>query len=219
MISAPELAEHLRGQILVAPRVLEFVLVKRNLPLVGRSYGHWWLEIDGSESYGWWPGRSPLRTRDVLCGGPGVLNGGPAEPGGGWCDPNHGLVADYEFHPMLMATRSDDDVRDAIRLFATTFAGEWRWSLRPTMNCRLFQLALFDSVGLVDGTGHYASRGSGCPILAPIRRLTARLTGRRYWPTNLPAPGQPVVEVLDEGALVSAATVLSPTGRLGSRLS
>lgn len=180
-----------------APRVLRFVTVKRNLPLVGRSYGHWWVEVDGTESYGWWPGRAPLRTRDILLGAPGVLNGVDDAPAGQpRRDTNHGLAADYEFHPVLVAPRTDDEVRDAVRRFAVTFRGPWQWSIRPTMNCRLFQLALFDAVGLVDGTGNYRTRGTGCPALAPLRRLAGRATGRRYWPTNLPAPGQRVAEVL-----------------------
>lgn len=80
-------------------------------------------------------------------------------------DPNHGLPGDYEFHPVLMVPGSDDQLRHAIRHFAHGFRGEWRWSTRPTMNCRLFQLGLFDAVGLVDGTGNYRTRGSGCPIV------------------------------------------------------
>lgn len=93
------------------------------------------------------------------------------------CDPKHGLAADYEFHPVLVAERSDDQVRQAIRSFAATFRGEWRWSTRPTTNCRLFQLALFDAVGLVDGS----ACGAGCPALAPLRRLVSKATGRRRW--------------------------------------
>ena len=182
------------------PRVAEFVVVKRNLPVAGRSYGHWWVEVDANESYGWWPARSPLRTRQMLLGGPGVLNGSGATSGDGPPrDPNHGLVADYEFHPVLVLSRTDDEVRGAIRRFASTFAGEWRYSLRPSMNCRLFQLALLDAAGLVDGTGNYHTRGAGCPALAPLRRMASRLGGHRYWPTNLPAPGQRVVDVLTVG--------------------
>ena len=182
------------------PRVLEFVTVKRNLPLVGRSYGHWWVELDGTESYGWWPARSPVRVRDALRGGPGVLNGvGSIEGGSPNRDPNHGLVADYEFHPVLVLTRADEEVRRVVRHFAVGLRAEWRWSTRPTMNCRLFQLALLDAAGLVDGTGNYRSRGSGCPVLAPLRRLASRFTGRRYWPGNLPQPGQRVHAVLGAG--------------------
>lgn len=120
------------------PRVVHFITVKRNVALAGRSYGHWWVELDGDESYGWWPAQAPVTTRCLFRGGPGVLNG---SSGGGNAtrDPNHGLAADYEFHPVLVAQRSDDQIRQAIRFFAATFRGEWRWSTRPTMNCRLFQ--------------------------------------------------------------------------------
>lgn len=184
-----------------APRTLGFVTVKRNAALAGRSYGHWWIELDGVESYGWWPARCPLGVAGVIRGTAGVLNGLGATSGGTpTCDPNHGLLADYEFHPALVAPRTDDEVRAAIRRFASTYRGEWRWSTRPTMNCRLFQLALFDTVGLVDGTGNYRSRGQGCPALAPLRRVAARLTGRRRWPRNLPAPGQRVRNLGREGS-------------------
>lgn len=179
------------------PRVLSFVTVKRNVALAGRSYGHWWVELDGDESYGWWPARAPVTTRCLFRGGPGVLNGSSGV-GNAARDPNHGLAADYEFHPVLVAERSDDQVRQAIRFFAATFRGEWRWSTRPTMNCRLFQLALFDAVGLVDGTGNYRTRGAGCPALAPLRRLVSKATGRRRWPGNLPLPGQRVCDVVGD---------------------
>lgn len=196
-MSAAAAAEVPRAGPLRPSRVAQFIVVKRNLPRVGRSYGHWWLELDGTESYGWWPARSPLTARDLLFGGPGALNGGGAAPGHGPPrDPNHGLVADYEFHPVLVLECSDDQVRNAIRRFASTFRGEWRWSIRPTMNCRLFQLALFDAAGLVDGTGNYHTRGSGCPAMAVLRRFGSTLYSRRYWPANLPRPGQRVADVL-----------------------
>ncbi len=180
----------------VAPRVVRFVTAKRNMPLTGRSYGHWWLELDGEESYGWWPARCPLGIAGIVRGTTGVLNGLEATSGGTPTrDPNHGLLADYAFSPVLVVRRSDADVRAAIRNFASTFTGGWRWSTRPTMNCRLFQLAMFDAVGLVDGTGNYQSRGVGCPALAPARRVAARVSGRRRWPLNLPPPGRRVAEV------------------------
>ncbi|MHB1534113.1 MAG: hypothetical protein ACYC1D_05780 [Acidimicrobiales bacterium] len=100
-----------------------------------------------------------------------------------------GLLADYEFHPVLVVASSDEEIRSRVREFVVHFSGEWRWSTRPSMNCRLFQLALFDAVGLVDGTGNYHTRG-GCPALAPLRRTMRRVTGRRRWPRNLPLPGQ-----------------------------
>ncbi|MGH9227105.1 MAG: hypothetical protein ACRD2W_25760 [Acidimicrobiales bacterium] len=175
------------------PRVVEFVTVKRNAPLTGRCYGHWWIEMDESESYGWWPAHSPVGLRTLVRGCRGVLNGiGVVDGASAARDPSHGLPADHEFHPVLVRDRTDDEVRSAVRGFAQTFGGEWRWSTRPTMNCRLFQLALFDAVGLVDGTGNYHTRGAGCPALAPLRRLLGRFSGRRRWPRNLPAPGHRV---------------------------
>ena len=196
-------------------RVVECVTVKRNLPLAGRSYGHWWVELDGVESYGWWPADCPATLRTLLRGAPGVLNGvGVAEGGEPSRDPYHGLAADYEFHPVLVLTRSDEEVRSAIRGFAGSFAGGWRWSTRPTMNCRLFQLALLDAAGLVDGTGNYRSRGTGCPALAPLRRAAGRLSGRRRWPRNLPRPGQRVAEL----GLLGAAGRSRPAALTGPPL-
>ena len=181
-----------------APRVVERLLVKRNEPLTWRSYGHWWIEIDGQESYGWWPSRLPARLRDVIGGCDGVLNAALNAALGGdrTRDPNHGLLADHEFHPVLVAPKTDDALVADIRAFAQHFTGPWRWSTLPTMNCRMFQLALFDSVGLVDGTGNYRTRGEGCPALASARRLLSAATGQRRWPRNLPAPGRRVSEVL-----------------------
>ena len=174
-----------------APRVVTAITVKRNTALAGRSYGHWWVEV-GDESYGWWPSR-PVGLFAAIRGVPGVLNGlGVDTDATATRDPNHGLPADYEFHPVLLVPDSDDELCARIREFASSFKGEWRWSTRATMNCRLFQLAMFDDVGLVDGTGNFRSRGSGCPALAPVRRLVARLVRRRLWPCNLPVPGERV---------------------------
>lgn len=76
------------------------------------------------------------------------------------CDPSHGLVADHQFHPVLIRDRTDDDVRSAIRAFASGFSGGGRWSTLPNMNCRLFQLGPMDAADLVDGTGNYRTRGN-----------------------------------------------------------
>lgn len=193
-----------------APRAVSFVTVKRNVPLTGRSYGHWWVELDSDESYGWWPNRLPLGLVRIIRGAGGVLNGiGVTSDGTPSRDPNHGLLADYEFHPVLVKDLSDDQVRSAIRSFAASFQGGWRWSVRPTMNCRLFQLALLDAAGLVDGTGNYHTRGSGCPALIGPRRLARRVTGRRRWPFNLPQPGQRVADLkLADVAPVSSSAQL-----------
>ena len=175
------------------PRVVPFVTVKRNAVVPGRTYGHWWVEIDGEESYGWWPAATPLRFRDAIGGTGGVLNGvGSVAGGSPTRDPNHGELADHVFNPVLIRPWTDDEVRVALRSFASNFTGGWRWATRPTMNCRLFQLALFDAAGLVDGRGNFHTRGHGCPALGPGRRLLGRLTGRRRWPRNLPPPSPQV---------------------------
>lgn len=178
------------------PRVLDFVTVKRNVALAWRSYGHWWIEIDHSESYGWWPTQLPIGAIRMFRGVPGVLNAIGVDPEGTLTrDPNHGRSADHWFHPVLVVPRSDDEVRTAIRRTAAAIQGEWRWSTRPALNCHTFQLIVFDAVGLVDGTGNYHTRGGGCPALWPGRRVAAGLTGHRRWPGNLPQPGQRLAEL------------------------
>ncbi len=183
-----------------SPRVVERLRCKRNEPLTWRSYGHWWIEIDGDESYGWWPASLPVRVRDVFGGCNGVLNAVDIPGSGGTAtrDPNHGVLADHVFHPVLVEAKTDEALFADIRAFAHSFAGPWQWSTRPTMNCRTFQLALFDAVGVVDGTGNYTSRGTGCPALTPARRLAATVTGKRYWPGNLPEPGRRVADVFHD---------------------
>ena len=86
------------------------------------------MEVDDAESYGWWPSRCPLRLWDVFVGTTGVLNGGTVDGVLPDRDPSHGFAADYEFHPVLLVTRTDDELRDHIRRFAHEFSGGWRWS-------------------------------------------------------------------------------------------
>lgn len=44
------------------PRVASEIKFQRIFPLgSGDSYGHWWVELPGGESYGWWP-KKPLST-------------------------------------------------------------------------------------------------------------------------------------------------------------
>ena len=153
------------------PRTVGFVEVKRSIPRLGDSYGHWWVELDGAESYGWWPDRCPLRTRDLLFGTRGTLNGvgGTCRGGTVTRDPHHGEPSDYAFHPVLRVRKTDSQVRADIRRFAQTFEGGWRWSTRPTTNCRSFQHELLAAAGLTDGPEHRFSYGPGCPFLYPFR--------------------------------------------------
>lgn len=160
-----------------APRTLSFVTVKRINPRFRDTLGHWWVELDGVESYGWWPMRR-ARLLTFLFGTKGTLNGGLAFADGRRSarDPHHHDAAQHEFHPRLRARKSDRRVRAEIRSFADGFEGRWRWSARSTTrDCRRFQLALFDAVGL-DDLEHFDTRGRGCPFLGLFRTRRRSLT-------------------------------------------
>jgi hypothetical protein len=163
---------------LPAPRTLRFITVKRINPRVGDTFGHWWIEMDGVESYGWWPARRPVGLRVFLFGTKGTLNGGRVFADGrpSARDPHHLDAAPHEFHPRLLVRKNDRQVRAEIRAFAESFESKWRWSARPTTrDCRRFQLALFKSVGLDEGE-HLHTRGRGCPFLGLFRSRTRRLS-------------------------------------------
>ena len=161
-------------------RTVARVVVKRNNPRLLDAYGHWWVEIDEVESYGWWPALRPVPVAKAIRGLPGVLNG-VGGPNGGTptADPRHGELADHAFHPVTWGDRSDDQIIAAMRSFAATFDGGWRWSIRPTVNCRSFQADLLTAAGLVVPDGYAHSAGAGCPFLAPPRRWRGRLARHR----------------------------------------
>jgi hypothetical protein len=161
-----------------APRSLPWLVAKRYDARLGRTYGHWWVELDGVESYGWWPARRPVTIFALLLGWRGgALNGVRRRPPPR--DPHHGDTGHHEFHPVLMAPKSDWRVRRDIRRFASGFRGGWRWSpRRPAANCRSFQLALFDAVGLSEPPEALATRGGGCVFLHPFRLARCRLRQR-----------------------------------------
>ena len=171
--SAGGLAEALRSlRRPPVPRVLPNVTVKRINPRVGDTFGHWWIEVDGVESYGWWPNRCPIRVRDFLFGTSGGVNGltGSCAGGTSMTDPHHGERAQHAFHPTLVVRKSDRRVRHELRTFAQAFAGEWRYSTKPTSNdCRSFQVRLLQAVGLDEGPEHRHTRGTGCPFLSLFR--------------------------------------------------
>lgn len=163
------------------PRILDCVVVKRNVPQLRDSYGHWWIELDDGESYGWWAHRCPLRFRDVIGGAQGLLNGvgGTCRDGTLTRDPRHGEEADFAFHPTLLLSKDDGQVRAEIRAFAAAYSGAWGWQwwwLRHRMtNCHTFQLDLFAAVGITEGAALLYTRGPGCPALYPLRAAWWRM--------------------------------------------
>jgi hypothetical protein len=155
-----------------APRTLPYVTLKRINPRLGDTFGHWWLEVDDTESYGWWPDRCPLRVRDFFFGASGTVNGldGSCRGGTTMTDPHHGEPAQHSVHPTLIARKSDRQVRSDIRAFARSFTGEWRYSTKPTSNdCRSFQMQLLHAVGLEESPEDRHTRGRGCPFLSLFR--------------------------------------------------
>ena len=155
-----------------APRSLPFVVVKRINPRFG-SLGHWWIEIDEVESYGWWPTPTPVRIHRFILGTGGTLNASPTR-NRYITDPHHLDAADHEFHPVLVVRKSDRKIRQEIRTFATRYREGWRWRANATTNdCRRFQLRLFDAVGLAEEEAQRrGTRGQGCPFLRLIGRRT-----------------------------------------------
>ncbi len=163
-----------------APRTLLYVTVKRDNTSWRGIYGHWWVEVGDSESYGWWPAAVPLAVRDLVVGTDGILNAvGLLGLRGTWYqDPSHGQPAVHVFHPVLSMVKPDDQVREEIRSFAHGYRAPWRWhwsSARASGTCRVFQDELLAAVGLVEGLEQLHTRGSGCPFLYPFRHVGWRL--------------------------------------------
>lgn len=144
------------GAVLSCPasptnRVVNGIVMKRkHISLKGDDrYGHWWMEIDGRESYGWWPKTSVGRW-DTLSGIDGELNGQTTFGGSPTRDPHHGDPAEDMFAPVVAANdrRTDAQIKDCLRGFARSYTGEWRWTFGAGQNCHTFQEAAMKHCGL-----------------------------------------------------------------------
>jgi hypothetical protein len=167
--------DHVVGDAEHVPRVLKWAVVKRIDPRLPNTWGHWWIEF-GDESYGWWPTPCPMGWKGALLGSRGVLNGiGTTNGGTATRDAYHGDEPDHWFHPTLVASKSDDQVRAEIRAFAQRYVGgfrwQWWWLREPAENCRTFQDEMFETVGLFEEPEYLYTRGSGCPFMFPFRRV------------------------------------------------
>gem|GEM_PF-237496 len=156
-----------------------FAVVKRIDPRLPNTWGHWWIELNDDESYGWWPDPCPMGWRGALLGTGGVLNGiGTTDGGSTTRDAYHGDEPDHCFHPTLLIDKSDDEVCADIRAFAHSYRGgfrwQWWWLRQPGENCRTFQDELFEAVGLREEPDHLYTRGAGCPFMYPFRRVKWR---------------------------------------------
>ena len=123
---------------------------RKHISLKGDDkYGHWWTELGGGESYGWWPAE-PLSTWKTLTGVNGDLNGQAMFGGTPTTDPHDGDPAEEEFHPKVSVCdkRTDDEIKDCIRGFASSYSGEWRWTFGGGQNCHTFQESLMSHCDL-----------------------------------------------------------------------
>lgn len=142
-------------------RLVEKVVFKRKEihPTGEDKYGHWWVEIDDNESYGWWP-KYRVGLIDTLKGIEGELNGQTSFRGKPNRDPHHGdISAEGAYQPVIfdMRTtieiehakpcncRSDAEIKQCIRNFAGSYAskygGRWSWRFETfgNDNCHTFQ--------------------------------------------------------------------------------
>jgi hypothetical protein len=104
------------------------------------EYGHWWIEIDGSESYGWWPAEG-VGLWGTFTGVKGILNGQtPRFRGTATRDPHHGDEAEEMFHPTIRNGKPAGTIKSCIRGFAHAYTGSWSWPWGQ--NCHSFQEAL-----------------------------------------------------------------------------
>jgi len=101
-------------------------------------YGHWWVEIDNNEAYGWWPDGQVSFT-ETIQGVDGILNWGDDQ------DPHLGDDGNEEFSPVIDADdpRTTDDIIACIRDFAENYGTKhpkWSYPARGNMgNCHTFQ--------------------------------------------------------------------------------
>ncbi|AFZ25547.1 hypothetical protein Cylst_3397 [Cylindrospermum stagnale PCC 7417] len=129
-------------------RTLDFITMKRkHIQLTGDDkYGHWWTEIDGGESYGWWP-KYHVGLKGTLFGVEGELNGMTSFGGSSTKDPHHGDSAE-QFHPVYTGSKTNAAIKADIRSFASSYSGQWRWTFGFGQNCHTFQKSLMNTIGI-----------------------------------------------------------------------
>lgn len=123
---------------------------RKNINKTGEDkYGHWWTEIGGNESYGWWP-ENTVGFWGTIFGVPGELNGQTLSKGKGTPtrDPHHGHPADEVFNPKISLSeeckcKTCDEAANCIRNFANSYSGSWSWPFGQ--NCHSFQESAMSS--------------------------------------------------------------------------
>lgn len=120
------------------------ITVKRkHIHLIGSEdkYGHWWTDLGGGESYGWWP-KNPVGLKGTLLGTDGELNGQTSFGGTPTQDPHHSDSGEDEYNVMIDSGKNESDVKSEMRVFAGAYSGEWRWTFGFGQNCHTFQKSM-----------------------------------------------------------------------------
>jgi hypothetical protein len=132
----------------VGPQKLEGIKVYRKDIDIGADdkYGHWWLKVDETESYGWWP-KDHVSVKETILGVEGELNGQTTFGGTALRDPHHfdgtGKVFDVYAKDQFVPRGV---VVGQIRNFAQSYSGGWSWPLGQ--NCHSFQSQLLGNLHL-----------------------------------------------------------------------
>lgn len=129
-------------------RILLTVVLKRiDIRPSRLDAGHYWTEIDGNESYGWYPEYFPGWR--FAFGVPGRLNGSlDSEKATPTQDDHHGTDAEVMFNPRVLNGNSAAAIKECIRGFARNFRDEWSWPEGP--NCQTFQRDIMKHCGLAE---------------------------------------------------------------------
>jgi hypothetical protein len=119
---------------------------RKDIDLGGEDkFGHWWIEIDGKESYGWWP-KDGVDYKGTFFGVDGELNGQTSFGGTPTLDPHHGDRSSGVNVFDVYGSMSRDAVISAIRGYSGSYSGSWSWPVGQ--NCHSFQEQFLRDNGL-----------------------------------------------------------------------
>jgi RHS repeat-associated protein len=119
---------------------------RKNIDVLGDDkYGHWWVEVDGKESYGWWP-KEKVGPKGTLLGVEGELNGQTSFWGSPNRDPHQGDRGAGVNVFDVYGTKSKAKIVDEIRNYASSYNGKWSWPFGQ--NCHTFQKQMLDEIEL-----------------------------------------------------------------------
>ena len=144
------LKERLKGITAKYIDIPSIKIKRKHIHLTGDDkYGHWWTEMKGSESYGWWP-KYPVGLKETLFGTVGELNGQTSFGGTPTTDPHHGENAEEELNVKCTdPSKSESIILNEMRTFAKTYSGEWRWTFGWGQNCHTFQKEMLSNSNLI----------------------------------------------------------------------